>query len=268
MRRILLAVLFFLLFPCTQAQNPSPVTAPAGWKLVWSDEFERPGLPDPAKWSYEEGRLRNHELQYYTQQRIENAEVKSDGCLHIIARKELFENAQYTSSSLTTWGKFHFTYGRVEIRAKVPGGRGTWPALWMMGTGHGKMPWPLYGEIDLMENLGCDPDRVQFTVHDEKYNWRKNNEKKAFITVPHFSQNFHLYTLEWDHEKLRWFFDGKQVHEYDNDGTGPDAWPFDQPEYLLMNLAYGGDSGGKKGVDDSLLPADYLIDYVRIYQKL
>jgi beta-glucanase (GH16 family) len=255
--------------PCGRGQetSSSPASNPAGWKLVWDDEFNRPGLPDPAKWNYEVGQRRNHELQYYTQARLENAEVKADGCLHLTARKEPFQNAAYTSASLITLGKFQFTYGRVEIRAKVPGGRGTWPALWMMGTDRGKLPWPLFGEIDLMENVGYEPDRVQFTVHVQKYNWVMKNEKKASIVVPEFSRDFHVYALEWDHEKLRWFFDGKQVFAYDNDGSGPKAWPFDRPAYLLMNLAYGGSWGGKKGVDDSILPAQFLIDYVRIYQK-
>lgn len=273
MRRLFLTCLLVGLwggwgaFAHAQGSTNTLVTNPADWKLVWSDEFDKPGLPDSTKWSYEVGKLRNNELQYYTKERIENAEVKSDGCLHITARKEHFENAEYTSASLNTHGIFDFTYGRVEIRAKIPSGRGTWPALWMLGSNIGKVRWPDCGEIDIMENVGFEPDLAHFTVHIGKYNHIKRNQKSATLNVPKYSEGFHVYVMEWDTDKIVWFFDGKPVGLYANEGTGDDAWPFHDPQYLIMNLAYGGAWGGAKGVDDAILPAEFLIDYVRIYQK-
>jgi beta-glucanase (GH16 family) len=234
-------------------------------KLVWSDEFDTPGLANSSRWGYETGLVRNNEAQYYTANRLENAQVKN-GNLVITAQKEAWQGSQYTSSSLTTQGKFEFQYGRIEVRAKVPKGRGSWPAIWFLGANIDRVGWPKCGEIDLLENVGFDPNRVHFNVHTQKYNHTQQTNKGANVVVENFPDDFHVYELEWTPERFTWSLDGKPVFEYANDGTGEDAWPFDKPMYLILNLAIGGAWGGQKGIDDAAFPMEFLVDYVRIYQ--
>lgn len=233
-------------------------------RIVWADEFDYAGLPDPEKWTYEVGRIRNREWQYYTYGRLENARV-ADGVLTITARRDNFEGENITSASLTTRGLYEFTYGRIEVRAKVPGGRGTWPAAWMLGTTTSGESWPRIGEIDVMENVGFEPDRFHFTVHTEQYNHMRGTQATNSV-VADDPAAFHVYAVDWNRERIRFFFDGQQVHEFANDGSGVAAWPFDRPMYLILNLAIGGTWGGQKGVDEQIFPAEYQIDYVRIYQ--
>ncbi|MGA2867466.1 MAG: glycoside hydrolase family 16 protein [Verrucomicrobiota bacterium] len=255
----------------------------AQWKLVWSDEFDRAGLPDPAKWGYETGFVRNNEAQYYTRQRSENARVEN-GMLIIEARREQFKNpdeaaeakgqgqsrrrresAEYTSASLTTRGKAGWTYGRVEVRAKLPKGRGTWPAIWMLGTNR-EAGWPACGEIDIMEEVGYEPGIIQAHIHTAKYNHVKHTSKGAQITVPDASEAFHVYAVEWDKDQMDFYVDSQKYFSYRNEGTGAEAWPFDKEQYLILNLAIGGAWGGAKGIDESIFPQRYYIDYVRVYQ--
>ncbi len=264
------------------------MTADAGeWKLVWSDEFDKAGLPDPAKWGYETGFIRNHERQFYTKARQENARVE-DGMLIIEARKEKYkdpgldraaqgsgktrakrsrEEVNYTSASLTTRGKAAWTHGRIEIRAKLPSGRGTWPAVWTLGTNFGRVGWPACGEIDIMEHVGFDPGIVHANIHTRKYNHVMKTGKGDKISVADASGAFHVYSIEWDHEKIDFFVDDHKYFTYRNDGTGTDAWPYDKDQYLILNLAIGGDWGGQKGIDDSIFPQRSTIDYVRVYQQ-
>jgi beta-glucanase (GH16 family) len=261
----------------------SPVTAD-DWRLVWSDEFETEGLPDSSRWNYEEGFVRNNELQYYTRERLENARVEN-GFLILEARKESYRNArhdpaasggarrrsqefaEYTSASVTTLGLAAWQYGRVEVRAKLPRGKGFWPAIWMMGVDREQVGWPACGEIDIMENVGFDPDTIHGTVHTAKYNHTKNTHKGGTVTVSQPYENFHLYAVEWDESRVEFFVDGKSYFSFANDGSGREAWPFDQPMYLLLNVAFGGSWGGKEGVDDTTMPQAMTVDYVRVYQK-
>ncbi len=255
----------------------------ADWKLVWSDEFDRPGLPDPAKWNYEEGFIRNNEAQYYTRARSENARVEN-GMLIIEARKEKMENpaydaqaqsgsrrsraaADYTSASLTTRGKASWRYGRIEVRAKLPPGRGTWPAIWTLGTNSAQVRWPACGEVDIMEFVGFDPGVIHANIHTAKYNHVKKTGKGSQITIPDASEAFHVYALEWDAGRLDFFVDDKKYFSYSNEGSGRDAWPYDNDQYLILNLAIGGAWGGAKGIDESCFPQRYYIDYVRVYQR-
>ena len=238
--------------------------ASANWKLVWHDEFDAGTLPSPERWSYERGQLRNHERQYYTAGRAENARV-TDGNLVITARSEPWEGADVTSASLTTKGRFPIRYGKLEVSAKIPTGRGTWPAIWMLGD-TSRAPWPSCGEIDMMENVGFDPEKVHFTVHTGAFNHRIGTQRSNAVIVPKVWADFHRYGVIWTPEKLEFFLDGEKVHEFANDGQGPEHWPFDQPHYLILNLAIGGDWGGQKGVDPAILPAEYRIDYVRYWQ--
>lgn len=256
----------------------------AEWKLVWSDEFDKPGLPDPAKWSYEEGFIRNNEDQYYTSERKENARVEN-GMLVIEARKEKFKNAafdpnatdkgrgrrsreyaEYTSASLITRGKAAWTYGRIEVKAKLPAARGTWPAIWMLGTNR-QAGWPACGEIDIMEFVGYEPGVIHANIHTKKYNHVQKTNKGDKITIPDASDAFHVYALEWSEQKMDFFVDDKKYFSFANEGTGVDAWPYDKDQYLILNLAIGGAWGGARGIDAAAFPQRYYIDYVRVYQK-
>jgi beta-glucanase (GH16 family) len=243
----------------------TPMPTPAGWTLVFSDEFETAGALDPAKWAYEIGSLRNNEAQYYTS-RPENVRAEA-GNLVIEARKEPYQGYAYTSASVNTRGRTEFTYGRVEVRAKLPTGRGTWPAIWMLGTNIDRVGWPACGEIDIMENVGFDPLRISGTVHTAAYNWVSGTARGASVTVSAPWQDFHVYAMEWYPDHIDIFVDEQKYLTFPNEGTGSRTWPFDQPQYLLLNLAIGGSWGGQQGIDDSLFPQRYFIDYVRIYRK-
>lgn len=254
------------------------------WKLVWSDEFDKDGLPDRDKWSYEEGFVRNRELQYYTTNRMENARVEG-GFLIIEARKEKFpnpryradaperrwqqrrEHADYTSASLTTQGRASWTYGRIEARAKVPSGRGTWPAFWTLGTNMRDVGWPACGEIDILEYVGHEPGVVHANVHTRGFNHARGNGRGARLSVPDAEKEFHVYAVEWTPDKLEFFVDDRSYFTLKNDGTGVDSWPFNAPQYLIVNLAIGGEWGAQKGVDDAIFPQRYIVDYVRVYQR-
>lgn len=236
------------------------------WKLVWSDEFNRPGRPDPKKWSYEVGYIRNHEVQFYTQDRPENARVEG-GHLIIEARKDGFQGHPVSSACLETTGKANWTYGRLEARIKIPTGKGTWPAFWTLGENISTEGWPKCGEIDIMENVGFEPENSVFTVHSSGKDAESHASSGANIVVPNLWKEFHVYAVEWNKDRIDWFFDGKKVHSYERDGATNVKWQFDKPQYIILNLAIGGDWGGQQGVDDSIYPSRYEIDYVRVYQK-
>ena len=256
-------------------------TAPAlaaQWKLVWSDEFEGRGLPDTNKWDYEEGFVRNQEKQFYTRARLENARVE-DGCLVIEARKERFpnskyqpgsskwnekaESADYTSASLMTLHKAAWKYGRIEVRAQLPQGRGQWPAIWTLGENRSAAHWPLCGEIDIMENVGKEPDGVHANVHFSVDG--KHRSAAGTVHSGGLASDFHVYAIEWNHDRIDFFFDGKLYHHFDVDQAGPgEENPFRKPQYLILNLALGGSWGGP--IDDAVLPQKYRIDYVRVYE--
>ena len=246
------------------APSPTPSSGPAGWTLVFSDEFDTPGALDPAKWGYDLGYIANDEKQSYTS-RSENVRAEG-GNLVIEGRKEAYQGYTYTSARVVTRGRFEFLYGRVEVRAKVPTGNGTWPAIWMLGTNIGQVGWPTCGEIDIMENVGFDPLRIHASVHTTDYNHAIGTQKTANVTVANPWEDFHVYAMEWYADHIDVFVDGQKYFTFRNEGTGSRAWPFDKPQYLLVNLAIGGSWGGQKGIDDSRFPHRYLIDYVRIYK--
>lgn len=235
-------------------------------KLVWSDEFDYSGLPDNTKWAYDTGGhgWGNNELQYYTAGRIENARV-GNGSLIIEARKEAFEGKEYTSARLVTQGKSTWQYGKIEVRAKLPDGRGTWPAIWMLGA-RTPLAWPDDGEIDIMEHVGFHQGFIHASIHSKKYNHVIGTQKTDTIVVPDCSREFHVYGLEWSAGLIKVSVDGKDFFEFKNEHTGYDAWPFDNKMYLLLNIAVGGNWGGQQGVDESIWPRQMIIDYVRVYQ--
>lgn len=243
-----------------------------GWKLVWAEEFEVAGAPDPEKWIYEKGMVRNGEAQLYTEDRRENVRVE-EGNLVIEARKERLEVpgkpgkvAEYTAGSLHTRGKADWVYGRVEVRAKLPKGRGMWPAIWMMPT-DSKAGWPACGEIDIMEYVGYEPDTIHATVHTSDYNHVKKTQKGGRTKWDKPWESFHVYAMEWDKESIRFYFNDTLYFTFNNEGKGEAGWPFDKAFYLKLNSAVGGGWGGQKGIDDSIFPQSYFIDYVRVYQK-
>ncbi len=250
----------------SSASGPTPPPAGGGaWTLAFSDEFDADGPLDTAKWGYEIGYIRNHEAQYYTS-RTENARAEG-GNLVIEARKEAYQGYGYTSASVNTRGRFEFLYGRVEVRAKLPTGNGTWPAIWMLGTNIGQAGWPACGEIDIMENVGFDPLRIHGSIHTTAYNHTIGTQKTSTVTITNPSEDFHVYAMEWYADRIDIFVDGQKYFTFRNEGTGDRTWPFEKPQYLLINLAIGGSWGGQKGIDDSRFPQRYLIDYVRIYRQ-
>jgi len=244
---------------------PTAINA-QNYVLVWSDEFNTPGLPDSTKWGYEVGFVRNNELQYYTRKREQNARIE-DSVLVIEARKENFSGAGYTSASIISRGTGDWRYGKIEISAKVPLGKGTWPALWMMPTYSEYGGWPRSGEIDIMEYIGVEPHRLHHTVHFEGTDGTGHQSSGRSYTFAQPYNQFIKFTLIWTPEKLEWYANDVKYHTYmkpaDSDYR---RWPFDKEFYLILNLAYGGTWGGYDGVDDTKLPHRFLVDYVRVYQ--
>ncbi len=219
------------------------------WNLIWSDEFDYKGLPDNNKWSYDTAgnswKWGNNEAQYYTYAQLKNAEVK-DGNLYINAVKEDYKGFKYTSARLITKGKGDWLYGRYEIRAKLPSGRGMWPAIWMLPTGSTYGGWPAGGEIDIMENVGFDPYVIVASAHTSSYNHVQGTQKNNKITITDCYDVFHVYALEWEAGEYRVYVDDKLYFTFKNEGTGYKAWPFDKPFHLLLNVAVGGNWGGQK----------------------
>jgi beta-glucanase (GH16 family) len=274
MKHTLAGLMALLLGACSSVPAPLPRDAPqalgipADYVLVWSDEFAGNGLPDPAKWSYDTGMNKqgwhNHEKQYYSGPRAENAEVR-DGKLVITARKEQRPDAAdwggqgYTSSRLLTLGKAEWTYGYFEIRARLPCGTGTWPAIWMLNSA---VVWPAGGELDIAELIGREPTKVFSTVHTTSGSG--GNGSGASTEVLDACSAFHNYQMHWTQQQARFGIDGKTHFVHRNAGTGKAQWPFDAPQFLILNIAVGGDFGG--AVDDSIFPVRMEIDHVRVYQ--
>lgn len=240
---------------------------PSAPKLIWSDEFTKEGLPDSTKWTYEVGGngWGNNELEYYTARRPENARIEN-GKLIIEARKEAYEGKNYTSARLLT--KARWEHGRIEALAKLPSGRGTWPAIWMLGEKVATAGWPLGGEIDIMEHVGFDEGVVHGTVHTEAYNHVKGTQKGQQVTIKDATSAFHLYAIEWTADKIDFFVDNQKYYTVEKSVLGSDVaqWPFEQPFYLILNMAVGGNWGGQKGVDETIWPRRMEVDYVRVYQ--
>jgi beta-glucanase (GH16 family) len=271
------------IIPAVPAADPNidtSVAAPAiaGWTLVWSDEFSGTGLPNASKWAYDTERNKvgwwNNEKQYYASGRLENSRVEG-GRLIITARRESLTSASdfggqdYTSARLITRGLASWTYGFYEIRAKLPCGLGTWPAIWMLGTG-GR--WPDDGEIDILEQKGtsaAEKSKILGTVHTRAYNWTDNTKgvaKGASTSLPNACTDFNKYQLTWDADRITIGVNGLDYFTFLNPKNGSvQEWPFNAPQYLLLNLAMGGDLGG--AINDSQLPALMEVDYVRVYRR-
>jgi beta-glucanase (GH16 family) len=239
---------------------------------VWSDEFEYVGTPDSTKWNYDLGDgcpnvcgWGNNEAQYYTHD-LKNVRVEN-GNLIIEAIKDSLGGKAYTSARIVSKHKGDWTYGRIEVKAKLPKGKGTWPAIWMLSTNWKYGGWPASGEIDIMEHVGYDPGVVHGTIHTELYNHIKGTQKEGKITVVDCMDQFHLYAIDWTKDKMDFFVDETLYHTITRDPADDfKGWPFDQPFHLIMNVAVGGNWGGKEGIDDSIWPQRMEIDYVRVYK--
>lgn len=239
------------------------------WKLVWNEEFDgKNGSPvDTGKWTAEIGNNSgwgNSELQYYTDSTANC--VQQDGNLVIKALKERKDNFDYTSARIKTQGKFEFQYGKVEMRAKLPKGQGIWPAFWMLGNDIGSVRWPDCGEIDIMEHIGRQSDRIFGTLHGPQYSGSGGLQGSVAYKGDLYSQ-FHTYTVEWDEFSIVWYFDGQEYHKIVKDKLpGNWRWPFDKKFFILVNLAVGG-QWPQNPDDTTEFPQTYMIDYIRVYQK-
>ncbi len=240
------------------------------WQLVWSDEFDYNGLPDSSKWIYDtEGNSAgwgNNEEQFYTNARKENTSV-ANGKLAITAIREDFQGKKFTSGRLVS--KADWQCGRVEVRAKLPAGRGTWSAIWMMPGGwtFEDGNWPNVGEIDIMEHVGHDLGVIHASAHSKDYQWQVGTQKTGIMTVPDAIEKFHSYILDWNTDAMKAYVDDSLYFEYKNEGLGVSKWPFNKPFYLILNVAVGGAWGSMKGIDEQAFPQTMEVDYVRVYQK-
>lgn len=243
------------------------VNTPDGYTLVWSDEFNDPkfDMPDESRWWYEVWApgFVNNELQRYVAGKRgdkKTAEI-SNGILKIHAIKDGNEVISARVNTKESW-----TYGYFEARLKLPKGKGTWPAFWMMPKQDSA--WPACGEIDIMEEVGYHPNYTSSSIHCAAYNHVMGTQRTAEVFTAGAEDEFHVYALEWTEDYIRTYVDGKQLLNFTNDKKGDnDTWPFSKPFYLKLNLAWGGDWGGAQGVDESFLPATYEIDYVRVFKK-
>ncbi len=252
-----------LVIPATGYTTPE---AYAGMELVWADEFTGTSL-NTDDWVYEIGRGNNgwgnNELQFYQE---ENTSIES-GHLVIEARKESFGGAEYTSSRLITQGKQSFRFGRIDIRAVLPEGKGLWPALWMLGTKIDAVGWPACGEIDIMELVGNQPSKVLGTVHygANFANWKFTGRSAILPNGDKFSEEFHVFSLVWAENKLEWYVDDELFFEFDQSGVGAQPYPFNDNFFFIFNVAVGGNLPGSPDGTTNF-PQRMVVDYVRVFK--
>jgi len=237
------------------------ITIKVNTGLIFSDEFDSPGSPNTSKWTYDlgAGGWGNGESQYYTK-RTDNVKVEN-GFLKITAKKESYEGAEYTSTRMLTQGKFDFKYGKVEVRAKLPIGVGTWPAIWMLGSNISTVGWPACGEVDIMEHWGNNQGWVQSAMHTpSSYGNTSNHGGQSLADV---STAFHVYAVEWTSEKMIFSVDGKVHYTYNPAVKNSSTWPYDAKQFLILNVALG---SSHQSIDPNFVSSTMEIDYVRVYQ--
>jgi beta-glucanase (GH16 family) len=242
-------------------------------RLLWADEFQYSGVPDSLKWSFDLGDgcphvcgWGNNEEQYYTKN-PKNVRV-SNGMLILEAHQEPHGGKPFTSSRIISKYKGDWLYGRIEVRARLPRGKGTWPAIWMLSTDWKYGGWPASGEIDIMEHVGFDPGVIHGTIHTETFNHQKKTQKEGKITIPDVQDQFHVYAIDWTKDKIDFYVDDQKYHTVTRAHTdAPSEWPFDQRFHIIMNIAVGGFWGGMKGIDQNIWPQRLEIDYVRVYKN-
>ena len=279
---IYLLYLLLILFSCNEEQSKYTdqgdiSTLSENWELLWSDEFNDEEL-DLTKWNklnWKPGWV-NNELQAYTDRDtnifLENGHLVLQGNIEPgYSGTDYVGNnyvADYTSGRVNTDDKFSTTYGRFDIKAKLPAGKGSWPAIWMLGESISSIGWPQCGEIDIMEHVGYDQGLVHGSIHTQDYNHMYGTQKSGSKYVDDITDSFHVYSLEWSPFYLRYLIDNEPFFFVYNDSNGDfGKWPFNDPHYLILNLAIGGDWGGVQGVSASAFPMKMYIDYVRVYKK-
>ena len=242
------------------ASKSIQITVTVTSSLIFSDEFDTPGAPDPSKWGYDigtgSGGWGNNESQYYTN-RLDNA-IVSNGTLKIIAKKENYSGSAYTSARLLSKDKFSFKYGTVIARAKLPAGVGTWPAIWMLGNNINTVGWPACGEIDVMEHRGMELNKIFGTVHHPGHSG--GNADGGTKVISNATTEFHLYKMEWTSTSIKFYVDDVLFYTFANTAS----LPFNHNFFLLMNFAMGGHFGGS--IDPAFTTATFEIDYIRVYQ--
>ena len=260
---LLFASSFLLLLACSEDEKQQVITKT---QLVMQEEFDTNGAPNPALWSFEIGTGNNgwgnNELQYYTD-RPENIVIE-DGMLKITARQELYLGSSYTSARILTKGKFEQKYGRIEARIKLPWGKGLWPAFWMLGANIDEVGWPQCGEIDIMEYLGNQPTKILGTVHGPGYSAGESVSKTFTLPNSRFDTDFHIFGIEWGENYINYYVDDvlyNQITPADVNGE----WVFNQPFYIILNMAVGGNLPGSPNADTSF-PQTMLVDYIRVYE--
>ena len=229
--------------------------------LVWADEFDTDGSPNASRWTYDLGTgdngWGNGEVQSYTDN-AGNVSI-ADGILKITAKKE---GSGYTSARIKTQGLYDFTYGRVDVRAKLPEGGGTWPAIWLLGSSFSSIGWPACGEIDIMEAVGNNPGHVQAAIHTpSSYG---NTENVGSTAVPDATSGFHVYSVNWSPDQITFLVDDEIYYTYKPETKNDDTWPFNAPHFIILNVAMGGTLGGD--IDPNFTESSMEIDYVRVYQ--
>jgi beta-glucanase (GH16 family) len=268
-------LLLAILGSCTEKKvippvTPRPPVVDKGWKFdttpIWEDNFDGSAV-DAGKWTFETGGggWGNNELQNYTAG--QNSRIEG-GRLIIEARRENSGGREFSSSRMITRGKGDWLYGRFEVRAKLPKGRGTWPAIWMLSSENFYGTWPASGEIDIMEHVGYDPERVHFSIHTSAFNHTRNTQRTSSKMVPGSQDAFHVYRCDWTPFAVRGYIDGVQYFEFVNDNKSYAEWPFDKKFFMILNIAVGGNWGGAQGVDNSIFPARMEVDYVKVFKML
>ena len=236
------------------------------YELVWEDEFLFNGAPSSSRWSYDLGTGNNgwgnNEEQFYTD-RTDNVFIEN-GILNIIAKRESFSGSQFTSARIKTQDKFEFTYGKVEIKAKLPNGKGTWPALWMLGANFPEVGWPTCGELDIMEHVGNNQNVVQASIHTPSSFGCTINT--GSLTVPGVSNEFHVYEMEWTEDLVSFSVDGSKYYTYQPDVQNGDTWPFNTDQFLIFNVAMGGSLGG--AIEAGFTESRMQVDYIKVYQEV
>ena len=265
MRLLTFIAILSLLWTNLATQEKAPKK---GLKLVWQDEFNQGDRPDITKWRYDLGNGQNgwgnNELEYYSSDpsnvRIQNGHLILEA--HKVKQRDTF---YYSSGKILTHDKAAWTYGRFEIRAKLPKGLGTWPAIWMLGDNIVKEGWPTCGEIDIMEEVGKFPNEINWSAHSKLLNWPLGTQKTNKAMIQNADSTFHVYRLDWTKAKLEFYVDNQLYYTVFNEGKGKDYYPFVAPQFLILNLAIGGNMAGNQ-IDDTQFPVKMEVDYVRVYQ--
>ncbi len=273
--KIIVSFFAVILIACTDKKEipevtPTQAIIDKNWQFettpVWQDDFTGSTV-DASKWTFETGGSGwgNNELEYYTSGANS---IVTGGNLTITAKKESFSGREYTSSRMLTKGKGEWLYGRFVVRAKLPKGRGNWPAIWMLSSDESYGSWPSSGEIDIMEQVGFDPNNIHFSVHTSAYNHLRGTQKTAAKIIAGSTDDFHTYRLDWTPYAVRGYIDDVQYFEFVNENKGFTTWPFNKKFFMILNVAVGGDWGGAQGIDANAFPTSMVVDYVKVYKLI